>query len=105
MCCENVLPSGPYNMGKSLLQWFLFSILISVFAGYIATFALQSGADYMVVFRLTGTVAILGYGVSNFTDSIWKGVGWGITAKFLFDGIIYGLLTAGTFAWLWPAAS
>ena len=99
-----VLPNGPMNMGKSLGQWFAFSLVISIFAAYVGTFTLEAGADYMAVFRVTGTVAFLGYGVSNVTDSIWKGVRWSVTAKFLFDGLIYGLVTAGTFGWLWPSA-
>ena len=35
-------------------------------------------------------------------DGVRKGVKWSTTAKFLFDGVIYGLVTAGTFGWLWP---
>ncbi len=27
---------------------------------------------------------------------------WGTTGKFVFDGVVYGLVTAGTFGWLWP---
>ena len=37
-------------------------------------------------------------------DSWWKGVSWSSTLKYVFDGVLYGLATAGTFAWLWPAA-
>ncbi len=59
----------------------------------------------MMVFRTTAAVAVLGYAVSNIPDSIWKGVTWEITAKFVFDGVIYGLLTALAFCWLWPAAA
>jgi hypothetical protein len=47
-------------------------------------------------------VAILGYGATWATDSIWKGVAWSTTMKHLFDGVIYGLFTAGVFGWLWP---
>jgi len=54
------------------------------------------------VFRVVGTAAILGHAVGSLQDSIWKGVRWGVTAKFVFDGVVYGLVTAGTFAWLWP---
>ena len=99
-----VVPSGPPAMGKSLLQWFLFSILIGVFVGYVGTFSLAPGDGYMDVFRLTGTVAILGYSVTQIPHSIWKGLRWGITCKFIGDGIVYGLVTAGAFAWLWPSA-
>lgn len=98
-----VMPNGPINMGKSLIQWFIFSVLIGIFTGYIAGMALGPGADG--VFRTTATIAVLGYAVSNIPDSIWKGVTWDITAKFVFDGVIYGLVTAVAFTWFWPAAA
>ncbi len=99
-----VVPSGVPAMGKSLTQWFMFSILVGVFIAYAAALGLDPGAAYMAVFRLTGTVAILGYAMGALPDSIWKGRGWGITLKFVFDGVVYGLVTAGTFGWLWPDA-
>jgi hypothetical protein len=27
---------------------------------------------------------------------------WSATGKNLFDGLLYSLVTAGTFGWLWP---
>jgi hypothetical protein len=56
----------------------------------------------MLVFRVTSAVTLLGYSVSNATDSIWKGVRWGTTVKFMFDGLLYALTTGATFVWLWP---
>jgi hypothetical protein len=35
-------------------------------------------------------------------NSIWYRRSWGTTFKSMFDGLVYGLLTAGTFGWLWP---
>jgi len=99
-----VLPSGPPAMGRSLLQWFLFSLLVSVLVAYVGSLALPPGAAYLAVMRITATVAILTYGVSHVPDSIWKGHGWASTFKFLFDGVVYGLVTGGTFGWLWPDA-
>jgi len=99
-----VLPSGVPTMTKSLIQWFFFSVIISVFAAYIATIGLKAGAEYMTVFRVTGTVAILGYAFNHISNSIWKGQRWIVTLKFIFDGVVYGLVTAGTFGWLWPDA-
>ena len=101
----SVIPSGEPAMGKSLVQWFLYSVLISLFVAYIGTFSLSAGADYMQVFRLTGTIAILGYAVGQIPASIWKGISWWTTVKFIFDGVVYGLVTAGTFGWLWPDAA
>ena len=57
------------------------------------------------VFRLASTIAVLGYGISNFTDSIWKGIKWSTSFKFLFDGLLYGLATGAVFAWMWPEAA
>ena len=99
-----VLPNGPMNMGKSLVQWFLFSLVISIFTAYVATIVLPVGQDYMLVFRLTSTVAFMAYALGNVVDSIWKGVSWVVTLKFVFDGTVYALVTAGAFGWLWPSA-
>ncbi len=76
-----------------------------IFVAYLASLSLSHGADFWAVFRLTATAAILGYGATHIVDSIWKWQKWGITIKFIFDGVLYGLVTAGTFAWLWPAAA
>lgn len=100
-----VLPSGTPNMGKNLLQWFLYSVLISIMVAYIASLGLAHGAAYMVVFRMTGAIAVLAYGFYYIPNSIWKGSRWSVTMKFIFDGVVYGLVTAGTFGWLWPDAS
>jgi hypothetical protein len=31
-----VLPSGPPVMGKNMVQWFLYCVVISIFAAYLA---------------------------------------------------------------------
>lgn len=97
-----VLDNGPPAIGKSLMQWFVFSVLISTVIGYVASLALTPETTSLTIFRFTATIALVAYGLSNVTDSIWKGVPWIITAKFLFDGLLYGLATGGAFVWLWP---
>jgi hypothetical protein len=97
-----VLPNGVPAMGKSLVQWFLFSLLIGVFIAYIASLALAPGTPYRMVYRVTGAIAVLAYAVPVIYESIWRGQSWGTTLKFMFDGVVYGLLTAGVFGWLWP---
>lgn len=99
-----VVPNGPLAMGRALAQWFLYSLLISLFVGYAASIVLAPGADGTLVFRLTSTVAILGYAFASVSSSIWKGVAWSTTAKFAFDGVLYGLATAAVLTWMWPAA-
>ena len=34
---------------------------------------------------------------------MWNMKPWSMSMKHLFDGLIYGLLTAGVFGWLWPS--
>jgi len=100
-----VYPNQLPSMGKALLQWFLYCVFISFVVAYLATLALPKGLEYSNVFRFIGTAAIVVYATCNATNSIWKGSSWGTTLKFAFDGVIYGLVTAGTFGWLWPNAS
>jgi hypothetical protein len=97
-----VRPSGPPTMGKSLVQWFVYSVVVSFFVAYVTSRTVGAGGDYLQVFRVAGACAFLAYAGATPTESIWKGVRWSATAKHLFDGLIYALLTAGTFGWLWP---
>lgn len=98
----NVLESGPPKMGKSLAQWFVYCVVVGVFAAYVAGRALGPGADYLSVFRFAGTTAFVGYALALWQNSIWYRRAWSTTLKSTFDGLVYGLLTAGTFGWLWP---
>lgn len=99
-----VVPNGPKSMGKNLIQWFLFCLLVGVLVALAAGPVLSRGAAFNSVFHMTGLAAVLGYAMTAFPDSIWKGQKWGITFKFVIDGIIYAVVTGLTFAWLWPGA-
>lgn len=97
-----VLPNRPIGMGKPLVLWFLYSVVVSYFAAYIASRALPAGANYLEVFRFAGATAFIGYCVALWQNSIWWGRSWVMTLKQTADGLIYGMLTAGVFGWLWP---
>ena len=97
-----VRPSGPIAMGKFLGQWFVFCLVIGFFTAYVCAHTLAAGTNYLQVFRVAGTVAFMSYGLGNLANGIWKGQPWGMTIKEVVDGLVYGLLTAGTFGWLWP---
>src|SRR5688500_17308499 len=92
-----VMPAGPFSMGRNLVQWFLYCLVVSLFAAYIASRALPPGTEYMQVFRFTGTTAFLGYSAALWQMSIWYRRAWSTTVKATIDGLIYALLTAGTF--------
>lgn len=97
-----IVPSGPPVMAKFLTQWFVYCLLIGFFVAYLAAHTLASGTHYLEVFRVVGTAAFLAYGLGNLSNGIWKGQKWSVTIKEVIDGLVYGLLTAGTFGWLWP---
>ena len=97
-----VLPPGPFSMGKSLGQWFAYCVVVALFAGYIASRTLPAGEPYLSVFRIVGAVAFIGFAAALWQDSIWWNRKWSTTLKFTVDGLVYGLLTAGVFGWLWP---
>jgi hypothetical protein len=97
-----ILPSGPPALPRFLIQWLVFCLLIGFFVAYLTAHTVPPGANYLVVFRVVGTAAFLAYGLGNLSNGIWKGQPWSVTVKEVIDGLIYGLLTAGTFGWLWP---
>jgi hypothetical protein len=97
-----VLPSGAPAMGKNMVQWFLYCVVISIFAAYLSRRTLLPGAAFLQVFRVVGIAALLGYGAAHAQESIWSGRSWVVTLKHLFDSVIYALLTAAIFGWLWP---
>jgi hypothetical protein len=97
-----VIPSGPPAMGKYLAQWFAYCVGLGVFVAYLTSRTQPPGTPYLEVFRMAGATAFLGYAGSHTQDSIWKGQTWIVTLKHIFDSLVYALLTAGTFGWLWP---
>jgi hypothetical protein len=91
-----------FSLGKSLTLYFLYSVVVSVLVAYVCGVTLAPHTHYLRVFRVAGTAAILAYAFRGVPDSVWYGKPWVVTFKELIDGVIYGLLTAGTFGWLWP---
>ncbi|MBK7643765.1 MAG: hypothetical protein IPJ19_12090 [Planctomycetes bacterium] len=92
-------PSGPIQMGGFLGKWFVYCFVVALVSGYVAHFTLPPSRTYMDVFRLVGTVSWLAFAWAGPSDAIWMGKPWGSTLKFMFDGLLYALLTAGCFAW------
>lgn len=76
-------------------------MIVTVFSAYLASRAVQPGADYLAVFRFVGTPAFMGYSLAALHESIWYKRSWVRTFKSVFDGLVYALLTAGVFGWLW----
>jgi hypothetical protein len=97
-----VVPHGELAMGKQLVQWFAWCLLLSIFVGYIAGTTLPAGSEYLKVFQITSTTAILAYGGGAGMNLIWFGATGSKTVKDLLDALVYGLVTGGIFGSLWP---
>ena len=97
-----VFPNGQSGMGRQLAQWFVFCLVVSVFAGYMASRTLGPGAEYLQVSQVASTTAFLGYVVAKWSDVIWYRRSASAALKTTLDGLVYGLMTGGAFGWLWP---
>jgi hypothetical protein len=97
-----IVPKGDWSMGLPMALWFVYAVVVSLFSAYIASHALAPGAQYLSVFRFVGTTAFMGYSLALAQWSIWYRRNWGTTLLSMFDGLLYALLTAGVFGWLWP---
>jgi hypothetical protein len=97
-----LFPGGPPAMPKFLGMWFVYCLIIGVFAAYLTGRTLHPGASYLAVHRVAGCAAFMAYGLGNLANGIWKGQPWRVVLKEVIDGLIYGSLTGSTFGWLWP---
>lgn len=98
-------PKGMPSMVRTLLLWLAAILLILIVVAYITGRTLAPGTDYLAVFRVVGTVTWLAFGTALLQQSIWFGQPWRMLFWQQVDALIYGLLAAGVFGWLWPAAT
>lgn len=97
-----VIPNGDPGMAAQFGGWFLYSVFIGTIAAYVTGLAYGPGADYLHVFRIASTVGFIGYAGALPQYSIWYKRSWRTTCLSMFDGLVYGLVTAGALGWLWP---
>ncbi len=98
----NVMPNG-INMARSLVAWLIYIAVVETFLAYLAGRCLGEGAPYLEVFQIVGTAAILAFAAGVIPEAIWLGRRWKNVLKMAFDGVLYGLISAGVFSWLWPS--
>ncbi|OLC39896.1 MAG: hypothetical protein AUH75_08970 [Gemmatimonadetes bacterium 13_1_40CM_4_65_7] len=98
-----VFPPWTGSMASNLSQWFVYCIIVSVFAAYIAGSAVPPGAPtFAAICRYVGGTAFAGYTLALWQMSIWYRRAWSMTLKSTFDGVIYALVTCAVFTWMWP---
>jgi hypothetical protein len=97
-----VLPTGRPAMPKYLGLWFAYCLLVAFFVAYLAAHTIAPDTYYLAVFRVVGSAAFLAFGMGSLANVTWKNYPWSFVLKEVIDGLIYALLMAGTFGWLWP---
>ena len=93
---------GTFAMGSYLAWWFVYCVVVSIFAAYVTGRALGEGVEYLQVFRFAGTVAFVGYALALWQNAIWYSRPLRTVLLQTIDGLIFACLTAGIFGWLWP---
>ena len=91
-----------FSMTAQLVQSFIYYLVVSFFVAYVASHALAAGTSYLRVMQLAGTAAFMAYGLALVPEAIWFGRTWKSLCMSLISALLYGLLTGGTFGWLWP---
>ena len=94
---ENGMP----NMGKSLSQWFVYCLVIAAISGSIARYALGATPASGQIGCVVGTMSFLAFTGGSVQMGIWMGKPWGSVGKEALDGLIYAVICAATFSWLW----
>jgi len=98
----SVLPNGPSSLGRSLVLWFIFVLVVTFIGAHVASGVLPAGAEGAHVFHTIGLYAFAAYAFALWPVSIWYGRGWGITLRATVDGLIYAIATGLIFMWFWP---
>ena len=98
-----VMPSGPMSMSGNLAGWFLYALVISVFAAHFAPHPGAGPVSSHYLFHQVALAAFGGYTLALWQMTIWYRRAWNLTLKATVDGLIYGVLTGLVFVWLWPS--
>jgi hypothetical protein len=98
-----VMRNGQTGMGQQLVLWFVYTVAISFFAGWVTSKAAGMATDRTIVFKFVAAIAFGAYTMGLWQMAIWYRRSWLVTFKSTIDGLLYALLTAAAFTWLWPS--
>lgn len=96
-----VRKSGPPTMTGALVMWFIYCLLVAFFAGATAYGIYGAKANPHHTAHLVGLICLGVFIGGSIQAGIWMGKPWKSVAKEVLDGLIYALIAALTFMWLW----
>ena len=95
-----VRPSGMPKMGGHLAKWFGLNLVVATVAAHLACCAAVMDAHR--VFHIVAVTTFIAYSAGSVSDGIWMGRPWKAVSKDLLDALIFALVSAAIFAWMWP---
>jgi len=98
-----VLPGGPTSIGRNLIAWLVYLLLVGVLVAGLDALALRRGQDYHDVFHVTLLASFLGYAAALWQMTVWYNRSIGTTIRSTIDGFVYALVSAAVFSFFWPA--
>lgn len=90
------------NMGRYMGQWFAFTLLVAVIAGWITNSIVGASRNEHAVFHYGAILTFLCYSLGAWPLSIWYHRKWSTAFKSALDALLYGVVTGIVFSWLWP---
>ncbi len=96
--------NGPPSIGGSLIQWFVYVLVVAAIAGAMAMRVFGVGGNAHGAGHLVGLVSFLTFTGGSVQMGIWMGKPWGSVIKDVLDGLIYATIGCLVFTWLWPLA-
>jgi hypothetical protein len=99
----NIAQGDSVSMGRPLVLWLVYVIVVSALAGHIA-FGASGGHpdDSRIIFHTVALTSLLAYAGALWQQTIWFRKPWLSSFKGTFDGLIYAVVTGVIFVYLWP---
>jgi len=97
-----VLPSGPWNMGKIMGLWLLFTLVVSASTACVVGTIMAPGGSAHAVFHHIAVITFLTHAMGVIPMSIWYQRKWSTTGKTVVDALLYALATGWIFSMMWP---
>lgn len=92
------------NMGRNMALTILYFFLVSLLVAYVTGQARGTGSDFLAVFQVASTGAILAHVLGGAPGGIWFGKRLRYFITDAIDGLVYAIATGAVFALMWPAA-
>jgi hypothetical protein len=98
----NITSGDSASMGRPLVLWLIYVLVVSALAGHIAYVFHDFAIDHRYIFHTVALTAFLAYASAQWQATIWFRKPWLTSLKSSFDGLIYAVVTALIFVYFWP---